>query len=242
MADELDRIESIYGSVAEYNRVRFEEDDARDYEETDEQRAKREKMMKDYDEEIEALQIAPTETANQLKSVFKQVCDKNDSTSYTDRDIRTKALHEAMSGIAENYGKKFEQNSYPKQKKGTFAISYQYTEGGGTVKTATVNDLDKETFMKMYADMYSLGWTIPQTSYRDTVERKPNPWGLSQDMHSVQNISLGEMRRNYFDGWGVPNDDAHNVLDKVRSNREALAESIAPKATSDEGYQHDVTD
>ena len=169
----------------------------------------RNRNQEKFDKEVDALEIKPSETIKSIKGAFDSVCSTTSVVS--NAQSRVQSLHDAMDKIAESYGQSFQHDSYPQQDKGKFSVSYEYTEGNRT-KTASVNNVDKETAMKIYSDMYHIGEEIPKITYRDEEEHEPDWTGNIDDTHTASNVSVGVLRRSYFDLWNVPNDDSHNAI------------------------------
>lgn len=219
MVDDLSRIESVYGSVAEYNRVKndihYQNDNVYDKKHSDSLNKKHEEYL----EEVAALELEPSELAKKLRLAYEDSAKKYKNDYYESSKRYQVYLQDSMSQIANQYGKVFQnQNDVSTEMEpGTFSISYSY--GTSQIYHNIINNLTKDEFMHIYADMGQIATYNRLPKYRDA---SPS----SDKVHTISNTSLGELRRNEFDRWGVPNEDAHMILKKLRDDRIAKAEAI----------------
>lgn len=217
----LRQIESVYGSVAEYNRLQ-EEKAADEYwnslseeqqlKEMDESVRRRNEHL----EEVNALNIEPSELAKRAKVTFDAVVNKVTDSYYERQDNYTSALKESMETIVSNYGQKINDDVsiYRDLENNKFGIDYTYSDAG-LVKHNTVLNLDKDTFLKMYADMYSIGGYVVKPAYKD-----------EKEVHTVTGKSVGELRRNEFKRWNVPDPEGQAILDELSARRAEQASNI----------------
>jgi len=231
MYDELASIERNYGSVAEYNRVREEERQEREWnalpesakQSIEEQaRARRDRFKK----EVEALSIEPSDLVKSIKAEYDAESEellrkkKSGELSYNEYvnagyKHSDELIATAIPKIEELYGIKFEKGSqFGKSDPGKFSVSFEKSEFS-QIFNYTASNLDKEQFMHIYTDMRELVGYKAFPCYRDDKEHKPDIWGHVNDKHYVSGLSLGELRKSYFDGWGVPNDDAHQIIENL---------------------------
>lgn len=219
---ELIRIESIYGSVAEYNRVQQERDEAEYWDSLSEEQ--KEQELKEYDErrnnyyqEVDALNIEPSEMAKELKESFDKIVNNTTGSYYDRQENYTKAFKESMQKIVDAYGQKISDNYsiYNGLDNNKFGIDYSYSEYGPVTHKNILN-LDKDTFLQMYADMYSIGGYKVKPSYRDS----------KSNLHTVSGLSVGELRRNEFRRWGVDDPDGKAILDDLAKKRAEQASNI----------------
>ena len=236
MYDDLSRIESAYGSVAEYNRVREEAENKEFWDNLDpetqdrllaEQKAKQDR----YNREIEALEIEPSplavNLARQLVESKAEINMKRESSIMTNNEYvyeskhnYDKFLESAIPQIEEAYGIKFEKGSqFGESDPGKFSVAFE-KERFGTVIHYTASNLDKEQFMQVYTDLREIVGYKAFPTYRDDKEHTPDIFGRVSDKHSATGLTIGELRRNYFDRWGVPNDDAHEILRNLEQSVE----------------------
>lgn len=217
----LRQIESVYGSVVEYNRLQ-EEKAADEYwnslseeqqlKEMDESVRRRNEHL----EEVNALNIEPSELAKRVKVTFDAAVNRATDSYYERQDNYTSALKESMETIVSNYGQKINDDVsiYRDLEKNKFGIDYTYSDAG-LVKHNTVLNLDKDTFLKMYADMYSIGGYIVKPAYKD-----------EKEVHTVTGKSVGELRRNEFKRWNVPDPEGKAILDELSAKRAEQASNI----------------
>lgn len=236
MHDDLNRIESTYGSVADYNRVREEAENKEFWDNLDpetqdrllsEQKAKQDQ----YNREVEALEIEPSSLAVNLTRQFVEnkakINMKRESSImtyneyvYESKHSYDKFLENAIPQIEESYGIKFEKGSqFGESDPGKFSVSFE-KERFGTVIHYAASNLDKEQFMQVYTDLREIVGYKAFPTYRDDKEHMPDIFGKVSDKHFATGLTIGELRRNYFDRWGVPNDDTHEILRNLEQSVE----------------------
>ena len=217
----LRQIESVYGSVAEYNRLQDEKAADEYWNSLSEEQQLREmdesiRRRNEYLEEVNALNIEPSELAKRVKVTFDEAVNKVTDSYYERQDNYTSALKESMETIVSNYGQKINNDVsiYRDLENNKFGIDYTYSDAG-LVKHNTVLNLDKDTFLKMYSDMYSIGGYVVKPAYKD-----------DKAVHTVTGMSVGELRRSEFKRWNVPDPEGQAILDELSARRAEQASNI----------------
>lgn len=184
--DELARIESIYGCVAEYNRCMWEEENYR--EPTDEEIEENERQMAKYYAEIERLNGEASGFVKELIAKWAksqpQYEEWNSAAYYaTSRWAKESGL-DIVAKIADYYGVKVdeEHTTFYRVPEGKFAIKVEYNDGC-YIKSLNIGNLDLPTFKKVFRDLHEAG-------LRPT---------MSHNGQYVSNVSLGHLLRNYIE-------------------------------------------
>ena len=167
--DELARIEAAYGCVAEYNRVRLEEE-AEEYTPSEKEMLEQEVKDRVYGEKVRLLTGTPSDFAVKLDEEWKAKEPKR--SDYADRNScvyagygfchdRTLAIMDAISSY---YGEELtDKNEFYKTAPGTFAISVEYTEYG-MIKNKDITNLTYDKFKEIYRDINYL-FSYPSINY-----------------------------------------------------------------------------
>ncbi len=195
MYDDLDRIESVYGSVAEYYRVQYEErymDHDMDDHEDIERMIENEISMKIYNEQIRVLDGEPSDIAEALRhkwdEKFIEISEESgfDYTklNYAIRDFSHDKVLDIFDRICEHYeiisDEKWE--SFYRPGVGMFGISVPYSDGC-QIFHKNIGCLDYDLFQQVFRDLEYTG-LCPSMSYEQT-EGKPI---------ILSNCSLGSIR------------------------------------------------
>lgn len=182
---ELNRIESIYGSVAEYNRCMWEEEN--EYEPTDEEIAENERQMKAYYAEIERLNGESSEFIKALIEEWRATepqYEEWDSAAYyrTSNWSKERTL-DIVAKVGEHYGVKVDEKweTFYEVPEGKYAISVEYHDGC-RIYHKHIGNLDLPTFKKVFRDLHEAG-------LRPT---------MSHNGNYISNVSLGHLLRNYI--------------------------------------------
>lgn len=184
MVDELSRIERIYGSVAEYNRCQWEEDEY--YEPTDEEIEEENRKHQAYLAEIERLNGTESEFVRNLVSEWAKSKPKDDGTNasiyatYDWAKARTLAI---IQQIADYYKVKVDEDwsTFYRPPEGKFAIEVEYKDSC-YIKYKYIGNLDLEQFKAVFRDLHYARLS-PTMSYKGRF---------------IGNCSLGELLRNYI--------------------------------------------
>ena len=194
--DDLDRIEAIYGCVAEYNRVREEEAD--DYREpTDEEIKEAEAAHLAYEEKLRILSGKPSPLAISLKSEWEarrpqeaEVWNMTEVLKW--QKYSRERLFAVTAALCKHHGISHDEKmTLRNTEQGTFSISVEYHEAP-YIKKWAVSDLDYEKFKALFRDLYYLGLS-PTMCYRD----------MNGENRIVSNSSLGSLRANYLKWYGL---------------------------------------
>ena len=184
--DELARIESIYGCVAEYNRVKWEEENYR--EPTEEEIAENERRMAEYYAEIERLNGEASDFVKELIAEWAKSqpqYDEWNSAAYyaTSRWAKERTLN-IMANVVDHYRVKADEEyaTFYRVPEGKFAIKVEYNDGC-YIKSLNIGNLDLPTFKKVFRDLHEAG-------LRPT---------MSHNGQYVSNVSLGHLLRNYIE-------------------------------------------
>lgn len=191
MYDDLARIESIYGCVAEYNRC-MEERDYEEYEPTEEEIAEAERMMAEYKAEIKRLNGEPSEFVKDLVAKWKETepqkpkgsegLDAYNRWVYAGYDWAKERCLDIVAKVADYYGVTVDEEweTFYRVPKGKYAISVEYR--GSYIQHKHVGNLDLEMFKDVFRDLHYAG-LYPT---------------MSHNRKYVSNSSLGELLRNYI--------------------------------------------
>ena len=182
---ELERIESIYGCVAEYNRCRWEREN--EYEPTEEEIAENERQMAEYYAEIQRLNGKESMYVHNLVAKWEMSKPKYDEWNleayYRVRDWSKARCLDIVEKIAEYYGVEVDEEwaTFYRTPEGKFAISVEYCDGC-YLKNKHIGNLDLETFKNVFRDLHYA---------------KLSPT-MSYNRNYVSNVSLGHLLRNYI--------------------------------------------
>jgi len=195
MYDDLDRIESVYGSVAEYYRVQYEErymDHDMDDHEDIERMIENEISMKIYNEQIRVLDGEPSDIAEALRhkwdEKFIEISEESgfDYTklNYAIRDFSHDKVLDIFDRICEHYEIISDEkwDSFYRPGVGMFGISVPYSDGC-QIFHKNIGCLDYDLFQQVFRDLEYTG-LCPSMSYEQT-EGKPI---------ILSNCSLGSIR------------------------------------------------
>ncbi len=203
-SDELSRIERIYGSVAEYNRVMYEESQEY-YEPTKEEQIKSETDMTVYHEKIKRLDGIPSKFSQDLAKEWKAK-EPKESGSWTMSDVyawqdygRAKKL-DICSKLCEHYGVELGGNFY-RIEPNTFAIDVEYNDSNsGQIKNQAITGMNYEQFKNVFRDLY-FAKCSPTMNYCDA----------KGENHILSNCSLGNLRISDFRRWGLETYESLNT-------------------------------
>lgn len=181
---ELNRIESVYGSVAEYNRCMWEEENY--YEPTDEEIAETERQMAQYYAEIERLNGEPSKFIKTLVEKWKATEPQYDGTNesiYAGYDWSRERCIDIVEKIAEHYRVTVDEKweSFYRVPKGKYAISIEYQESC-YIKNKHIGSLDLDTFKNVFRDLHY-------------ARLSPT---MSNEGRFISNVSLGHLLKNYI--------------------------------------------
>lgn len=160
--DDLSRIESVYGSVAEYNRVMYEEEQIY-YERSEEEVKKAENDLAIYNAKIRYLNGTPSEFAIKLSREWErlepQEKDYNTSSEYINAGYeysRDKAIN-CTEAISKYYDVEYSDNAASFRNPGVnkFGIEIEYIDRG-EFKHIFIGGLDYEMFKNVFRDLYYL--------------------------------------------------------------------------------------
>lgn len=218
--DDLSRIEETYGSVAEYNRVMFEEEGA--YREPDyDEKIERDNMMAVYNAKIEYLDGIPSDFIVTLKTEWDEKAPK--WNKYPDRNSYISAgyvySHDKTLDIIDKVCKEYsvsaddEWATFYRPGVSMFGISVEYYDYG-RVYHKHIGNLNYETFKNIFRDLHYAG-LAPTMSY----EKVPNKPLI------VSNCSLGNLRISYLKSYGIETDDSLNAeLESLGFDEEKIIE------------------
>lgn len=191
--------------------------------------------LKRFKRNVAALNIEPSSFVVDLKSKYDDDCkelrarkncgefDYNDYV-YETYNLRDEYIANSISKIEEHYGVKFKECSYGDGlQSGEFAVGFENSENC-TIKHYSVGNLNKEQFMQLYTDVYTIMGLNTRTIYRDAKYHEPSRF-KNEDLHVLSGLDLGELRYKYFDSWGIPNQDTHDILRSI--NNEPSRSDIA---------------
>lgn len=185
--DELARIESIYGCVAEYNRVKWEEEAER-YEPSEAQIAESERQMAEYYAEIERLNGEASDFVKELIAKWQQSQPQydewNSEAYYRTRDWAKERCLNIVAKVVDYYGVEMSEDysAFYRVPEGKFAIEVEYNDSC-YIKSLYIGNLSLEQFKKVFRDLHEAG-------LRPT---------MSHNGQYVSNVSLGHLLRNYID-------------------------------------------
>lgn len=184
--DELSRIESIYGCVAEYNRVKWEEETER-CEPSEAQIAESERQMARYYAEIERLNGEASDFVKELIAKWQRShpqYDEWNSAAYyaTSRWAKERTLN-IVEKLVDHYGVEIgeDYSTFYRVPEGKYAIKVEYNDSC-YIKSLNIGNLDLTTFKKVFRDLHEAG-------LRPT---------MSHNGQYVSNVSLGHLLRNYI--------------------------------------------
>lgn len=186
MIDELSRIESIYGCVAEYNRCMAERD-YEEYEPSEAEIEENERRMAEYYAEIERLNGEPSEFVKPLVAEWKatepQYDEWNSAAYYAISRWAKERCLDIVAKVADYYGVKANEEwaSFYEVPEGKFAIKVEYHDGC-YIKSLNIGNLDLTTFKDVFRDLHE-------------AELRPT---MSHNGQYVSNVSLGHLLRNYI--------------------------------------------
>lgn len=190
MYDELSRIESIYGSVAEYNRVMYEEE-REAYEPSEEEIERRLKEQELYAKKKKILNGEPSDFAKKLFDEWKKLEPMDEAfPNYNERvragwEYSRKKTLDCMEKIGEYYKIPFSaDNNFFRIEPNTFAICIDYVDKFGSILRKSVVGLDYDTFKKMFRDLDYL-------RLRPTMSYQPSD---GKESIILTNIDLGTLR------------------------------------------------
>lgn len=184
MIDELARIESIYGCVAEYNRCMWEEE--HEYEPTEEEIAESERRMAEYEAEIERLNGKESMYIHTLVAKWAISEPKYDGTNesiYAGYKWSTERCLDIVAKLTEHYGVKTDEKweTFYRVPEGKYAIKVEYTDGC-YIKSKNIGNLTLEQFKDIFRDLHY-------------ARLYPT---MSHEGRFVSNVSLGHLLRNYI--------------------------------------------
>ena len=199
MADELSRIERLYGSVAEYNRVQEEESDCWEPDEEELLRARIDSVS--YHEQIRILNGKPGPLAETLKKEWdSRKPAESDSWTMTDvymwQDYRRDKVFAVTDALCRHYG--IEQDgevSFYRTPKDTFAIDIEYQDRCN-IKFWSVAGLDYDKFKALFRDLHFLG-----------LDPTMNCCDGNGTNHILSNSSLGSLRLSDLKWCGVETEE-----------------------------------
>lgn len=208
---DLDRIESAYGSVAEYNRsMREAESEPRLTPAEQHWERAQDKLYDEMKEKLSARLSVPV--SDKAKSIMENYWKES---YHTDNDTASELKNNAMSQIAEQYGVSF-NDTPPMPEQGQFYASYTYTDGC-RMRTKYSDAMDRDTFFGVYSDMYAAIGGVT-TTYRDTTGRSEKGLnGTPMDLHSTYGSSLAHLRRSQFRKWGVSDPEGAAIMKQTRA-------------------------
>lgn len=184
--DELSRIESLYGCVAEYNRCMWEEENYR--EPTEEEIAESERQLAEYYAEIERLNGEASDFVKELIAEWAksqpQYEEWNSAAYYaTSRWAKERCLN-IVEKVVDHYGVEVDESyaSFYRVPEGKFAIKVEYNDSC-YIKSLYIGNLSLEQFKKVFRDLHEAG-------LRPT---------MSHNGQYVSNVSLGHLLRNYIE-------------------------------------------
>lgn len=181
MVDDLARIESIYGCIAEYNRCMAETEE---YEPTEEEIAENERLMTEYHAEIKRLNGTESGFIRRLVTEWEKSKPEYNGTNasiYAGYDWSRERTLDIVAKVAEHYGVEVDEEwaTFYRVPKGKFAISVEYHDHG-RILCKHIGNLDFEVFKDIFRDLHYAG------------ERPTMKFGNM----ILSNCSLGELLRN----------------------------------------------
>ena len=185
--NELARIESIYGCVAEYNRCMAERD-YEDYEPSEEEIAESERRMAEYYAEIKRLNGEASDFVKALISQWEptkpQYEEWNSAAYYATSKWAKERTLDIVTKVADHYGVKADEEwaTFYRVPEGKFGIEVEYNDTC-YIKSLNIGNLDLPTFKLVFRDLHEAG-------LRPT---------MSHNGNFVSNVSLGHLLRNYID-------------------------------------------
>lgn len=160
--DDLSRIERVYGSVAEYNRVMYEEDQIH-YELSEEEVKKADNDLAIYNSKIRYLNGTPSEFVIKLRREWEKLMpqEKDFKTSsefiHAGYDYSKNKVINCTDAISKYYDVKFSENAASFYNPGVnkFGIKVEYIDFG-EYKYKFIGGLDYEMFKNVFRDLHYL--------------------------------------------------------------------------------------
>lgn len=184
--DELARIESTYGCVAEYNRVKWEEE-REEYEPSEAEIEENERQMAKYYAEIDRLNGEASDFVKELMAEWEptkpQYEEWNSAAYYaTSRWAKERCL-DIVEKVVDHYGIEADEEweSFYRVPEGKFAIKVEYNDSC-YIKSLNIGNLSLEQFKLVFRDLHEAG--LHPT--------------MSHNGNFVSNVSLGHLLRNYI--------------------------------------------
>jgi len=232
--DDLSRIESVYGSVAEYYRAMFEEQPDEIYEESyDEDYSYKEEQLENeismaiYNKKIELLNGEPSSFAVSIKDRWDKVYDEKfgsfgdeNEKYWAIRDFSKEKTLDMFNKICSHYSviPAGEGESYYRPGMNKFGISVAYSDRG-EINHKEITCLDYELFQDVFRDMHFAGLS-PTMSYEYTAG---HPMLLS-------NCSLGSLRIYDLKLAGLETEESINrELTEKGFDEQAIRNSVIGK-------------
>lgn len=219
--DDLARIEAIYGSVAEYNRVMEEENEGAGYEPSEEEQFAFAADREVYNEKIRILDGKPSELAVSLKEEWDakkpaETKDWNMSEVRKWQAYSKERLFAVTKALCTHYGIVHnEEMSLYKTREGSFAIGLEYADSP-YIKSWDVSGLSYEAFKNIFRDFHYLGLS-PIMNYCDG----------SGKNHIISNSSLGRLRIHDLIWYGFETEESlENEYRKAGFDETAIRESV----------------
>ena len=229
--DDLARIEAAYGCVAEYNRIKAEEDMVPMSEEELKEALKEQEQ---YHKTLQALDGVPSTFVMILRSEWdkkkpEESREWNMTELYKWQDYGREKTIDIASRLCEHYGvKKPEDGSFYSSPKGSFSIGLEYIRYA-QVFTLAITDLDYGNFKKIYCDLRAAGLN-PSMRYMDEEGKFP----------TLSNCSLGELRYNDLRRYGIETDASIQAAIQAAESLEALSKAAMYIDGLDEPKLHDL--
>lgn len=202
-SDELSRIESIYGSVAEYNRVLYEED-LTHFERSEEEIAQADNELAIYNAKIKYLDGTPSEFVIKLRREWEKLMpqEKDFKTSsefiYAGYDYSKDKVINCTDAISKYYDVECSENAASFYNPGVnkFGIKVDYIDCG-EYKYKFIGGLDYEMFKNVFRDLHYLD-LYPTMS----LEYEPGKTDF------LSNCSLGNLRISDLKRFGFETNDS----------------------------------
>ena len=236
MYDELARIESIYGSVAEYNRC-MEEEQQEKYTPTQEEQDELWMSQEVYYKKIECLSGIPSDFIVQLRAEIVKNAPKEEdyidksnpywqnSYIYARNDYYSEATKEIVKKVCEHYNvtADTEWETFYSPQTGKLAISVEYSEHS-LIKHTHIGNLDYEAFKDIYRDLYYAGLYPSVSLGRE--EKRPI---------IISNSSLGNLRIYDFKMAGLETEESLNKdLQESGFDEKAFRDELREQLNKDE--------
>lgn len=218
--DDLTRIERIYGSVAEYNRV-MEEEEGEYYEPSEEELLELAADQEVYNEKIRILNGAPSEPAVSLKKQWDakkpaKTKEWNMTEVYKWQAYSKERLFAVTKALCTHYGVDYQEDmSFYRIEADSFAIELEYTDSP-YIKSWDINGLSYEAFKNLFRDFHYLGLS-PVMNYCDKNGKN----------HIISNSSLGGLRISDLRRYGFETEESlEDEYQKAGFDEPAYKESI----------------